>query len=77
MNSNYGAPGVLALEALQIIFNEEEGLKKHTVCNFLFKLNVENSSKEQLIEIKELAEIIEKVYLSRSFILFPIFTSYV
>ncbi|KAI7899163.1 nuclear condensing complex subunit [Cokeromyces recurvatus] len=52
--AGFDTPGELAIQALQIILGENEGLKRRTMCHFVLKLYLDKAEKEQLIEIQDL-----------------------
>ncbi|KAI8066111.1 nuclear condensing complex subunit [Thamnidium elegans] len=50
--------GRLAIEALNIIYNEPAGLKRKTMCHFILRLYLEKLDTSQLAEIKRLIHVI-------------------
>ncbi|GAA5817114.1 hypothetical protein MFLAVUS_010654 [Mucor flavus] len=51
---NTNVHGRLAIEALNIIYNEPAGLKRKTMCHFIIRLYLEKLDASQLAEIKRL-----------------------
>lgn len=54
-------PGFLAIEALNIIYNEAAGVKRKAMCHFLLKLHLEKLGLVQLLEIQRLIHAINTV----------------
>lgn len=50
---DFTTPGKLALQALTIIFIEDEGLLRKTMLTFVTRLYLNGSNKSDLIEIKK------------------------
>lgn len=62
--------GRLAIEALNIIYNEPAGLKRKTMCHFILRLYLEKLDTSQLAEIKRLIHAINTVSKKKSLDIF-------
>lgn len=52
-DQDFTAPGKLAIQALTIIYIEEEGLKRKTMCTFVTRLYLNEAANSDLVEIKK------------------------
>jgi hypothetical protein len=60
-DQDFTAPGKLAVQALTIIYIEEEGLKRKTMCTFVTRLYLNEAANSDLVEIKKQILQINKV----------------
>lgn len=58
---DYETQGTLAIDTLNLIYIEEDGLTRRTVCHFLLRLYLDKISKEQMLKIKDLINLINEV----------------
>ncbi|KAI8373382.1 nuclear condensing complex subunit [Choanephora cucurbitarum] len=59
-DSVFQVPGALAVQALKVILNESEDLRRKTLCHFLLRLRLDKISYQQMKEIRDLIRKIDK-----------------
>ena len=62
-DSVFQVPGTLAVQALKVILNESEDLRRKTLCHFVLRLRLDKISYQQMKEIRDLIRKIDKVSL--------------